>query len=54
MMTKFVREVQDTKWEWVREILKKESPKMLSEPAKVPRPHKGRREPSPFQFEEDP
>ena len=54
MMTKFVREVQDTKWEWGREIPKKESPKIVSEPAKVQRPHKGRREPSPFQFEEDP
>ena len=54
MMAKFVREVQDTKWEWVREITKKESPKIVSEPAKIPRPRKGRREPSLFQFEEDP
>ena len=54
MMTKVVREVQDTKWEWVLEIPKKESPKIVSEPTKVPKPQKGRREPSPFQFEEDP
>ena len=54
MMAKFVREVQDTKWEWVREVPKEEAPKIISEPAKVPKPRKSRREPSPFQFEEDP
>ena len=54
MMAEFVREVQDTKWEWVWEVPKEEAPKIISEPAKVPKPQKGRREPSPFQFEEDP
>ena len=54
MMAKFVREVQDTKWEWVREVPKEEAPKIISEPAKVPKPQKSRREPSPFQFDEDP
>ena len=54
MMAKFVREVQDTKWEWVWEVPKEEAPMIISEPAKVPKPRKGRREPSPFQFEEDP
>ena len=40
MMAKFVREVQDTKWEWVREVPKEEAPKIISEPAKVPKPRK--------------
>ena len=53
MVAKFVKEVQDTKWEWVLEVPKEEAPKLISEPAKVPKPWKGRREPSPFQFEED-
>ena len=53
MMAKFVKEVQDTKWELVLEVPKKEAPKLISEPAKVPKPRKGRTEPSPFQFEED-
>ena len=54
MMAKCVREVQDTKWEWVLEVPKEDAPKIISQPAKVPKPQKGKREPSPFQFEEDP
>ena len=53
-MMVFVREVQDTKWEWVWEVPKEEAPKIIYEPAKVPKPWKGRREPSPFKFEKDP
>ena len=54
MMARFVREMQDTKWELVWEVPKEEAPKIITEPAKMPKPRKGRREPSPFQFEEDP
>ena len=52
MMVKFIREVQDTKWKCVPETSKEKPKQIHSEPAKVPKPRKGRREPSPFQFED--
>lgn len=59
LMAKFIREVQDTKWEWVPTPRDDdpESPipvvrSAVIEPARVPKPRKGRRESSPFQLED--